>query len=315
VGVIVLGLIALAARALGGLAGVSGSRFQPMLEALLLLAVLTTGGNAIVPETIRAVRRFRPARRNRNGGTATAPPRRREHLRAEGLKRRFGPISAVEGVSLELRPGTVTALIGPNGSGKTTILRLLSGTLAPDQGSIRLGERELSGLPPAARVEAGLVRTLQSRAFFSDLTVLEHALVGVNRTRRYGGAIRTLVSTPLYRSENRLAEAHARAALETVRLAGEAERPAYELTGSDRHRLMIAAALATNPAVLLLDEPSAGATPEDLDRLAEIFSALKAGGLAVLLVEHNRALVRAVADEVIELELGRVAAREPELRL
>jgi ABC-type branched-subunit amino acid transport system ATPase component/ABC-type branched-subunit amino acid transport system permease subunit len=311
VGVIVLGLISLAARALGALAGVSASRFQPMLEALLLLAVLTTGGNAFVPAVVRAARRFRPARPHSSHRiTPAAPPNRRETLRAENLAKHFGPVAAVDGVSLELHPGTVTALVGPNGSGKTTVLRLLSGALPPDEGVIRLGPRELTGLLPAACVQAGLVRTLQSRPFFGELTVLEHALVGTNRTRRYGGAVRTLVSTPLFRAENPVAEAHAFAALETVGLAAQADQPASELTGSGRERLMIAAALATNPAVLLVDEPSAGAALEDLELLKTIFTGLKADGLAVLLVEHNLGLVRAVADHVLGLELGRVSSRE-----
>ena len=315
VGVIVLGLIALAARALGAVAGVSASRFQPMLEALLLLAVLTTGGHAIVPGAIRTARRFRRAPWRPAHRSAAAPPRLREHLRAEGLAKRFGPVSAVDGVSFELRPGTVTALVGPNGSGKTTVLRLLSGALPADAGAVRLGPRELTGLTPAERVQAGLVRTLQSRAFFSGLSVLEHVLVGTNRTRSYGGAVRTVVSTPLHRAEKHLAEARAVAALESVGLAADAERPASELTGSGRERLMIAAALATNPAVLLVDEPSAGAAPEDLDLLKAIFIGLKTAGLAVLLVEHNLGLVGAVTDQVLELELGRVVWHEPNGRL
>jgi len=316
VGVIVLGLISLAARALGALAGVSAARFQPMLEALLLLAVLTTGGHAFVPAAIRAARRFRPAReRASRRAAATGKPSRAELLRAEGLVKRFGPVSAVDGVSLELEPGTVTGLVGPNGSGKTTVLRLLSGTLPADEGIIGLGGRDLTGLPAAARVQAGLVRTLQSRPLFAELTVLEHALVGANRRRRYGGAVRTLVSTPLFRAENGLAEARAFAALEAVGLAEEADRPASELTGSGRERLMIAAALATNPAVLLVDEPSAGAAPEDLELLRTILTRLKAEGFAVLLVEHNLALVHAVADRVLTLELGRVASRDTDAGL
>jgi ABC-type branched-subunit amino acid transport system ATPase component/ABC-type branched-subunit amino acid transport system permease subunit len=315
VGVIVLGLISVAARALGALAGVSASRFQPMLEALLLLAVLTTGGNAFVPAAIRAARGFRPARPRPAPRTTAPAPGRRETLHAQDLVKRFGPVSAVDGVSLELQPGIVTALVGPNGSGKTTVLRLLSGTQPADAGVIRLGGRDLTELPATARVQAGLVRTLQSRPFFGELTVLEHALVGANRTRRYGGPVRTLVSTPLFRAENPVAEAHALAALEAVGLAAEADRPASELTGTGRERLMIAAALATNPAVLLVDEPSAGAAPEDIELLKTIFTRLRSDGLAVLLVEHNLGLVRSIADHVLALELGRVVSREPNPRI
>jgi len=314
-GVVVLGLIALAARALGGLAGVSGSRFQPMLEALLLLAVLTTGGNAFVPAAIASARRLRPERRRQSRPAGAPARRRRELLRADELSKRFGTVTAVDGVSLELMPRTITALVGPNGSGKTTVLRLLAGAQPPDHGRITLGSHELTAASAAERVQIGLVRTLQTRAYFGELTVLQHALVGTNRTRRHGGAVRALVSTPLYRAENRLAEAQTFAALETVGLAADADRPASELTGAGRQRLMIAAALATNPSVFLLDEPSAGAAPEDLERLTAILRRLKADGLAVLLVEHNLSLVRAVADETLELELGRVVRRETNGRL
>jgi branched-chain amino acid transport system permease protein len=307
-GVLVLGLIALAARAFGGIAAVSGTRFQPMLEALLLLAVLTTGGNALVPWALAATRRFLPARRS-GRLVAAAPPGRRASLHAEELVKRFGEISAVDGVSLELVPGSITALVGPNGSGKTTVLRLLAGALPADHGRIALGPLQLTAATPAERVAAGLVRTLQTRGVFGDLTVLQHTLVGTNRTRAHGGAVRALVSTPLYRAENRVAEARALAALDRVGLGSVADRPAAELSGSDQQRLMLAAALATNPAVLLLDEPSAGSAPDELNRLAELLRNLRDDGLAILLVEHNLGLVGDVADDVLELDLGRIVAR------
>jgi ABC-type branched-subunit amino acid transport system ATPase component/ABC-type branched-subunit amino acid transport system permease subunit len=307
-GVIVLGLIALAAGALGDLAGVSGSRFQPMLEALLVLAVLATGGSALVPSFLRAVRRYLP-RPPPTRPAGVPPPRRRAGLCAEGLTKRFGPVSAAEDVSLELEPGSLTALIGPNGSGKTTVLRMLAGALPADAGRITLDSRDVTRAPAAALVHAGVVRTLQSRAVFDELTVLENVLVGVNRSRRHGGAVRALASTPLFRADSRHAERRALAALATVGLADAAECIAAELPGSDQQRLMIAVALGTNPAVVLLDEPSAGATGREVRRLAAILARLSAEGRAVLLVEHNLRLVRAVADEVLEFEDGRIVER------
>jgi ABC-type branched-subunit amino acid transport system ATPase component len=285
-----------------------------MLEALLLLAVLTTGGTAFVPAAVRAFRSLRPARRPHRP-VPSAPPPRREILRADLLTKRFGPVVGADGVSLELAPGTITALVGPNGSGKTTVLRLLAGALPPDSGDVRLDTGDVTTAPPAERVSRGLVRTLQTHAFFGDLTVLEHALVGVNRTRRDGGAVRALLSTPRFRAENEVAEAHALAALERVHLVQDADRPASELTGAERQRLMIGAALASNPGVVLLDEPSAGAAPEDLERLARILTALRRDGLTILLVEHNMQLVDAVADEVLELELGRIVRGRETTRL
>src|SRR5262249_13767565 len=286
VGVVILGLIALVAEAFGAIARVSGSRFQPMLEALLLLAVLTTGGTAFVPAAVRPFRSVRPRRRP-HPPQPSGPPARRGTLRADLLTKRFGSVAAADGVSVELNPGTITALVGPNGSGKTTVLRLLGGTLTPDSGDVRLDTCDVTTARPSERVRRGLVRTLQTHASFGDLTVLQHALVGVNRTRQGGGALRGLFSPPRFRAENEVAGAHALAALERVGLESDVDRPASELTGAERQRLMIAAALASNPAVLLLDEPSAGGAYEDLDRLAGILTGLRHDGLAILLVEHN----------------------------
>jgi ABC-type branched-subunit amino acid transport system ATPase component len=180
-----------------------------------------------------------------------------------------------------------------------------------DSGRIELGKSDLTGRTSAERVHAGLVRTLQARASFGELTARQHVLVGVDRTRRHGGGFRTLFSTPQFRAENEQAEAHAAAALEAVGLGTGFERPASELTGAEQQRLMIAAALATSPTVLLLDEPSAGAAADDLDRLTDLLGNLRAGGIAILLVEHNQALVHAVADEILELEQGRIVGRMP----
>jgi branched-chain amino acid transport system permease protein len=305
-GVVVLALIALAARGLGDLAAVEGSRFRPMLEALLLLALLATGGSALVPSLRAFLGRFLVGPRPRRCEARRPPRRPAARLEAHGLTKRFGGVIAADDVSLEIRTGTITALVGPNGSGKTTVLRLVGGTLEPDAGTVALGGRDLTATASQARVASGLVRTLQSRAVFDELTALESVLVGVDRTRRDGGAVRALTSTPRYRAESRRADGHALAVLETVGLADRADRPASELTGSDRQRLMIAAALGTNPTTLLLDEPSAGASDEDLRRLAELLLAIRGDGLGILLVEHNLKLVRAVADEVLELDHGRV---------
>jgi ABC-type branched-subunit amino acid transport system ATPase component/ABC-type branched-subunit amino acid transport system permease subunit len=309
-GVVVLGLIALLARGLGALAPISGSRFQPMLEALLVLAVLATGGSALVPALIGGLRRFglvaADARQEVEPARPAAPAR--NGLRAEHLDKRFTAVPAADDVSLELEPGRITALVGPNGSGKTTVLRLLAGALAPDAGVIELGGVDLTWLPADRRVAAGIVRTLQSRASFDELTALENVLVGVNRRRSRGGVMRALAATPQYRAENVVAAARATAALETVGLAPVAGRRASELTGFERQLLMLAAALATQPAVLLLDEPSAGATAGDLRLLRSVLQRLREQGLAILLVEHNLGLVRATADDVLVLSNGRVVA-------
>ena len=301
VGVFAVGALSLVADAIARLTGTESARFSPMLAALLLLSVLATGSEGIVPAIAAKLRRSRapePDRAAPSGRPANA------RLKARGLEKRFGELVAVRDLDLELGSQRVAALVGPNGSGKTTALRVLAGTLLPERGTISLDGRELTGTPANERVELGLVRTLQSNAVFPDLTALENALVGASLRRRYGGALRTLFATPKARAEARETRARALAALAAVRLDERASALAGTLTGSEQRLLMIASALATEPRLLLLDEPSAGAGRAELDRLAELLGRLRAEGFAVLAVEHNLRLVRRIADEVVVLDAG-----------
>jgi branched-chain amino acid transport system permease protein len=301
VGVLVLGGLSLVADGLGRLTGAETTRFGPMLAALLLLAVLAAGGDGIVPALASRLRR-------RRGFELDAPARGAPALPAElavhGLAKRFEGLVALHGLRLELRPGRVAALIGPNGSGKTTALRLLSGTLASDAGTVRLDGRDVTREQARARVRLGLVRTLQATAVFDDLTALENAIVGASLRRRHGGALRALVATPKARREARETRRRALAALAAAGLEGVADRPAESLDATERRLLMVASALATEPRVLLVDEPSAGAGRAELERLAGVVEGLRRAGLALLLVEHNLRLVRSVADEVVVLDAG-----------
>ena len=305
VGVLAVGALSLVADAIARLTGAESARFGPMLAALLLLSVLATGSEGIVPAVARRIRR-----KGRREGEPAAELRRPDDatLTADGLQKRFGELVAVRDVGLELSSSRVAALIGPNGSGKTTVLRLLAGTLAPDEGEVALDGRSLADAPAGERVELGLVRTLQSNAVFPDLTALENVLVGASLRRRHGGALRALVATPKARAEGRETTARAFAALAAVGLERRAEVVARQLTGSEQRLLMIASALATEPRILLLDEPSAGASGAELQRLAEILERLRAEGLAVLAVEHNLRLVRRIADDVVVLHAGAMLA-------
>ena len=304
VGVLAVGALSLVADALARLTGAESVRFGPMLAALLVLSVLATGSDGIVPAVSRRIRRA--GRQEQEPGVELRRPDEAT-LTADGLQKRFGELVAVRDVGLELRSSRVAALIGPNGSGKTTVLRLLAGTLPPDDGGVALDGRPLTDTADE-RVELGLVRTLQSNAVFGDLTAVENALVGASLRRRYGGALRALFATPKARAEAREARARAQAALAAVGLQERADVVAQELTGSEQRLLMIASALATEPRILLLDEPSAGASSAELQRLAEILGGLRAEGLAVLAVEHNLRLVRKIADEVVVLHAGSMLA-------
>jgi ABC-type branched-subunit amino acid transport system ATPase component len=290
-----------------------------MLAALLLLSVLAMGSEGVVPAITARLRRPKRA----DGAEAAETPRPAAAvLTARGLEKGFGDLVAVRELDLELESKRAVALIGPNGSGKTTALRMLAGTLATEDGAILLDGRDVRGMPANERVRLGIVRTLQANAVFPDLTVLENALVGASVRRRYGGALRSLLATPKARAEAREARAQALAALVTVGLEDRAHDPASNLAGSEQRLLMIASALATEPRVLLLDEPSAGASTADLERLAGILGGLRSDGFAVLAVEHNLRLVRRVADEVVVLHAGaplasgtpQEVARDPAVR-
>jgi branched-chain amino acid transport system permease protein len=310
VGILLLGVLSLVGNGLADLTGADTVRFSPMLTAVLLLAALTVGGDGVVPTIARRLRRRREA-------GAPVPPSLPSNNGAElgvrGLAKRFGGLVALEPLDLDIRPGGVVALIGPNGSGKTTALRLLAGTIPPDSGNVGLGNLDVSAESTAARVRHGLVRTLQSSAVFPKLTVLENAVVGASVRRRHGGVLRALLATPKARREATETRARARAALAVVGLDDRAEDEAELLTGTEQRLLMIASALAAGPRVLLLDEPSAGSGPDELERLRQLLLRLGDSGLSLLVVEHNLRLVRSIAGEVVVLDAGaRLAVGTPD---
>ena len=301
VGVAAVGSLSLVAEAVTRVTGAESARFSPMLAALLLLSVLATGSDGVVPAVRARLPKRKPAKRAAPEGTAQP---RAAVLTAAGLEKRFGGLVAVRDLDLELRSQRAVALIGPNGSGKTTALRVLAGALDGDDGTVLLDGRDVSNMPASERVRLGLVRTLQANAVFPHLTALENAVVGASLRRRYGGALRTLLATPKARAEAREIGARAFEALAVVGLEDRAHEPASTLAGSEQRLLMIASALATEPRILLLDEPSAGASSADLERLVRVLARLRSDGFAVLAVEHNLRLVRRVADEVVVLHAG-----------
>ena len=292
---------------IGSLEQLSAARFDPMLFAILVLVALGFGGAGIVPWLRQLLPTLSPTRVP-IVRAQTRPNRDGAALAAHGVRKRFGGVVALDGLELEARPESIVALIGPNGSGKTTALRILSGTLDADAGRLELEGKALNGSGIAARVELGVVRTLQRTAVFEDMTALENVLAGAGVRRRYGSAIRTVLATPRARAEDRAQRSAALVTLEQVGLEAAADRPAGTLSASEQRRLMLASALATNPRVLLLDELAAGGTAEDVRRLAEILDGLRRDGLAIVLVEHNLRLVRDVASTVVVLDHGRTIA-------
>jgi len=222
-------------------------------------------------------------------------------LEVRGLRKSFGGIAAVDGVDLALAPGEVRALIGPNGAGKTTFFNLLTGHLAPDAGSVAFRDERIDGAAPHRIWRRGLSRTFQIPAVFAHCTVVENVQVPL-----LSGARRTL---SLRGRAVGLERARAESLLARVGLASQADRRAGVLAYGDLKKLELAIALASEPALLLLDEPTAGMAPADRrDLMALIEGIGRQTGLTLLFTEHDMDVVFAVADRITVLHQGRVIA-------
>jgi len=217
------------------------------------------------------------------------------------LTKSFGGVRAVDAVSLALARGEVRALIGPNGAGKTTLFNMLTGQLRPDTGEVRFKGERLSGLPPYAVWRRGVSRTFQITATFTSLTALDNV-----RVARLSRAGRTYA---LFARASRLETEASRALLDQVGLGDQAARPAAVLAYGDLKRLELAVALANDPELLLLDEPTAGMAPAERGALMDLTSAIaRRRGLSVLFTEHDMDVVFSVADRIMVLHQGRVIA-------
>jgi branched-chain amino acid transport system ATP-binding protein len=222
-------------------------------------------------------------------------------LETRGLSKSFGGVRAVDGVSLALPKGEIRALIGPNGAGKTTFFNMLTGQLQADAGQVLFKGQRLSGLPPWAVWRRGISRTFQITATFATLTALENVQVA-----RLSHARRTYA---LLVRASRLEVEPARGLLEQVGLSSQAGRPAAVLAYGDLKKLELAMALANDPEVLLLDEPTAGMAPAERGALMALTARIARGrALTVLFTEHDMDVVFAVADRIMVLHQGRVIA-------
>jgi ABC-type branched-subunit amino acid transport system ATPase component/ABC-type branched-subunit amino acid transport system permease subunit len=232
----------------------------------------------------------------------------RSLLTASGVSLSFGGVAALSDVGLTVEMRSVHALIGPNGAGKTSLLNILSGFYAADAGSIALAGRSIVGLHPYAVARRGIARTFQTAQVFGGLSARENVAVGVAGPR-LGTVLGALAGTPGARAREAAIQARAQALLETLGLVDVADEPAEALAAGFRRKLEIARALATNPLLLMLDEPAAGLSPAEIAALDEQLTALRQqGGPAVILVEHHMDLVMAVSDRITVLDYGRVIA-------
>ncbi|GGP89842.1 ABC transporter ATP-binding protein [Streptomyces melanogenes] len=219
-------------------------------------------------------------------------------LELRGVSRDFGSFKAVDAVSLAVRAGTRHAVIGPNGAGKSTLFSLISGTLPATAGSLLLDGRDVTRLPVNRRVGLGIATTFQHSSLFMRETALENVLLAV--VRRAGSGLG--IGRPLRSRRTALARAHA--LLDQVGLPSRHDTPAAELSHGERRQLEVAVALATEPRLLLLDEPAAGMSPVETARLTEVVAALP-GEVTVLLIEHDLDMVFELANVVTVMHLGR----------
>ncbi|MFP1677283.1 ATP-binding cassette domain-containing protein [Alloalcanivorax sp. C16-2] len=272
----------------------------------LLLVVLLVAPNGLMG-LVSGLRRHRPRAGAVPADAATAVAVRARHgLALKGLTMRFGGVRAVDDLSMTVPPGAVTSLIGPNGAGKTTVLNMVSGFYPPTEGRFALGEQPLAAGRAFRIARHGVARTYQTSQLFDTLTVADNVALAACRGKLGGllGARRFLAPEARDRAASLLAFCGYRGALDI---------PASQLPHVDRRLVEIARALAMDPDALLLDEPAAGLSREDTDRLADLLHAIADAGVAVMVVEHDMELVMKVSDQVVVLDTGRLlAAGEPE---
>ncbi|SDO73606.1 amino acid/amide ABC transporter ATP-binding protein 1, HAAT family (TC 3.A.1.4.-) [Klenkia soli] len=235
-----------------------------------------------------------------------------------GITLRFGGVTSLNDVSLQMRRGEILAVIGPNGAGKTSLFNSLTGVYTPQEGEVlvaaRSGDEPVSVLGKKTHVvnHLGVARTFQNIRLFSALTALENVKVGIE-TRQKSGPISAMLGLPWQRREEKDSTAKAYQLLDRVGLAGRANELAGSLAYGEQRRLEIARALGTGPGVILLDEPAAGTNPVEKRELAALIQQINADGVAVLLIEHDMKLVMSVAHRILVLNFGqRIAEGTPE---
>ena len=231
-------------------------------------------------------------------------------LEIRGLVKQFGGVSAVTNLDMTVREKEIHALIGPNGSGKTTTLNVISGIYRATAGSVRFRNEELTTLQAYVIAERGVARTFQNIRLFAKLTVLENVLIGCH-ARLTTTFLMALVPNPKTYREERAARERAMELLHFVGLADRAGARANSLAYGDQRRLEIARALASDPALLLLDEPAAGMNPAETDGLVALLYSLRDRGLTLLLIEHDMNLVMSISDRITVLNFGTHIAEGP----
>ena len=226
-----------------------------------------------------------------------------------GVSVSFGGIRALDDVSLSLAPGEVVGLIGPNGAGKTTLFDVISGVRIPQEGHVRMGGADLTGVSAMQRARAGLRRTYQAVQVFGWLSVLDNVVAALDWEGGGGGLFADLVALPARRRREQARRARARDALERCGLSAVADAPSSSLPIGLARMVELARATVDPPKVLLLDEPTSGLDPTEATRLADqVREIARSASCAVLLVEHDMEFVMGLCDRIVVLNLGQVIA-------
>ena len=234
-----------------------------------------------------------------SGSAATA-----EHLLVvKGLSKDFGALRAVSDISFEVQKGRIFAIIGPNGAGKTTAFNLITNVYPATSGEIVFANQNIMGMPEHKITELGIARTFQKVRLFKNITVLDNVLVGMH-CRTKSGVWDAFLNTPRKKNEEKASIQRALELLQFVSIEEFQGALARELSYGDQRRLEIARALATQPRLLLLDEPVAGMNPIEKDEMMSLIHTIRSSGVTVLLVEHDMKVVMGISEEIVVLDHG-----------
>jgi branched-chain amino acid transport system ATP-binding protein len=233
-------------------------------------------------------------------------------IKLEGLTKRFGGLTAVNDVDFEIEKGKITAIIGPNGAGKSTFFNLISGFHRPTSGSITFEGKDITKAPAHIGARLGIARTFQTTHLFERSSVIDNVIVG-HRLRTQSKLYDAIFRTRREKREEQMAYEKAMTALEFVGLADLATVQVATISQEAKKRVAIALALATDPKVILLDEPAAGINPEETDGLAELMKKIVRNGITVCTIEHKMQMIMELADQILVLNHGaKIAEGTPE---
>ncbi|MCW2941387.1 MAG: transporter related protein [Actinomycetia bacterium] len=228
-------------------------------------------------------------------------------LELRSLVMRFGGVVAIGGLDLAVNEGEIFALIGPNGAGKTTVFNVVTGVYRPSEGQVLFGGGRIDGKKRFEVTKRGVARTFQNVRLFHNMSALENVMVGADAHHRTG-LVGAALGLPWHRREEREGRAKAAELLEFVGVAHRAGETAKNLPYGDQRRLEIARALATDPKLLLLDEPAAGMNPAEKEALQELIRKIRDSGRTVMLIEHDMSLVMGISDRIAVLDFGQKIA-------